>query len=58
MEIRTKYVFKVKNMSPFSGEGKFLGNNIPHGQGKGEEEQQIQKEKVISECQTNPSRRR
>ena len=33
-------------MNPFSGEGNYLGNNIPHGQGKVEQEQQIQKEKV------------
>ena len=26
-------------MNSFSGEGKYLGNNIPHGQGKVEQEQ-------------------
>ena len=33
-------------MNSFSGEGKYLGNNIPHGQGKVEQEQQVQKEKL------------
>jgi CheY-like chemotaxis protein len=33
-------------MNSFSGEGKYLGNNIPHGQGKVEQEQQLQKEKL------------
>ena len=33
-------------MNPLSGEGKYLGNNIPHSQGKVEQEQQIQKEKL------------
>jgi CheY-like chemotaxis protein len=33
-------------MNSFSGEGRHLGNNIPHGQGKLEQEQQIQKEKI------------
>jgi CheY-like chemotaxis protein len=33
-------------MNSFPGQGKHLGNNIPHGQGKLEQEQQLQKEKI------------
>jgi hypothetical protein len=33
-------------MNSFSGEGKYLGNNISRGQGKVEQEHQIQKEKL------------
>lgn len=33
-------------MNPFSGEGKYQENSIPHRQGKLEQEQQIQKEKL------------
>ena len=33
-------------MNSFSSEGKHLGNNIPLGQGKLEQEQQLQKEKI------------
>jgi CheY-like chemotaxis protein len=33
-------------MNSFLGQGKHLGNNIPHGQGKLEQEQQLQKEKI------------
>jgi CheY-like chemotaxis protein len=33
-------------MNPFSGEGKYQENNIPHRQGKLEQEQKIQKEKL------------
>jgi CheY-like chemotaxis protein len=35
-----------QNMNSFSGEGKHLGNNIPLSQGKLEQEQQIQEEKI------------
>jgi hypothetical protein len=33
-------------MNSFPGEGKHLGNNIPLSQGKLEQEQQLQKEKI------------
>jgi hypothetical protein len=33
-------------MNSFSGEGKYLGNNIPRGRGKVEQEQQVQNEKL------------